>query len=164
VSRCEEFFWCQWDCSNRCLQLFLIVALVNKYVKVGSFETNEIALKLVPWIVLNGCLDETIGKCYPCKRHYVNCKKLLKTNWSFLMHVSLVFVSSPQTFTFFNTISTLHPPLHINRWSCSTLLCVVSLDFLIVGIGGHLLVPLMVLSVPVVMWINCSKRFKTSKN
>jgi hypothetical protein len=31
-----------------CLQLFLIVVLVNKYVKVESFETNEIALKLVP--------------------------------------------------------------------------------------------------------------------
>jgi len=68
VSRCEEKIWCQWDCSNWCLQLFLIVALVNKYVKVGSFETNEIALKLVPWIVFNGCLDEIVHKCYPCKK------------------------------------------------------------------------------------------------
>jgi hypothetical protein len=67
------------------------------------------------------------------------------------MHVSLVFISCPQTLTFFDTISTLQPPVHTNRWRSSTLLCVVSLDFLIVGIGGHLLVPLMVLLVPVVM-------------
>ncbi len=79
------------------------------------------------------------------------------------MHVSLVFISCPQTLTYFDTISTLQPPVHTNRWFCSTLLCVVSLDFLIVGIGGHLLVPLMVLLVPVVTWINCSKRLKTSK-
>jgi len=67
------------------------------------------------------------------------------------MHVSLVFISCPQTLTFFNTISSLQPPPHTNRWSCSTLLCVVSLDFFIVEIGSHLLVPLMVLPVPVVM-------------
>jgi hypothetical protein len=68
------------------------------------------------------------------------------------MHVSLVFKSCPQTLTFLNTISTLQPPPHTNGWSCSsTLICVVSLDFLIVGIDGHLLVPLMVLLVPVVI-------------
>jgi hypothetical protein len=55
-----------------CLQLFLIVVLVNKYVKVESFETNEIALKLVPWIVFNGCLDETVDKFYSCKKAW--CK------------------------------------------------------------------------------------------
>jgi hypothetical protein len=108
--------------SNWCLELFSMVALMKQYINVTH-----------------------------AKRHYVNCKELLKTNWSFLMHVSLVFISCPQTLTFFNTISSLQPPPHTNRWSCSTLLCVVSLDFFIVEIGSHLLVPLMVLPVPVVM-------------